>query len=185
MLNIMKSITQHPIIQICWMVDNMEAAARRWVDIMGAGPFFLIPHITDMTESITYKGQPSTLDQSSAVGQWGNIQIELFEQHCNSPAGMREFISPGHVHHMTWAVQDFETEFKRLVDMGFPNVTMGRGKSSGKRFGWFDATAVLGTLIEIYEESEEIREFYRKIARAAEYWKGENPIRQISELKYV
>ena len=185
MQNMIKSITQHPIIQICWLVDDMEAAARRWVDIMGAGPFSLIPHITDMTENITYKGQPSTLDQSSAVGQWGTMQIELFEQHCNSPAGMREFISPGHVHHMTWAVQDFDAEFKRLVDMGFQSVTTGRGKGNGKRFGWFDATAVLGTLIEVYEDSEAIRAFYRKIAKAADGWTGENPIRRFDELKYV
>ena len=185
MENVIKSITQHPIIQICWMVDDMEAAARRWVEIMGAGPFFLIPHITDGGENVTYKGQPSTLDQSSAIGQWGTIQIELFEQHCDSPAGMRELIAPGQVHHMTWMVEDFDSEFKRLEDMGFSNVWTAQMKKDGKRIGWFDATAVLGTLIEVYEDSNAIRGFYRKIAKAAEGWKGENPIRRFEELKFV
>ena len=39
------AITPHPIVQMCWVVDDMEAAAVQWVKTMGAGPFFLLPHI--------------------------------------------------------------------------------------------------------------------------------------------
>ena len=64
-----ETITPHPIVQMCWMVDDMETAAMQWVQTMGAGPFFLLPHI--QLDELTYRGKPAKLDQSSAVGQWG------------------------------------------------------------------------------------------------------------------
>ena len=49
-------VTPHPIVQMCWVVDDMEAAALQWVKIMGAGPFFRIPHI--QLDELTYRGKP-------------------------------------------------------------------------------------------------------------------------------
>ena len=174
-----ESIMKHPIIQMCWVVDNMEAAAKRWVETMGAGPFFLMPHI--QFDEVTYRGKPSTLDQSSAVGQWGHLQIELFEQHCNSPAGMRDVFKPGQLQHMTWVVDDLDAESRRLEALGFENVCSCRPRK-GWRIRWFDARSLLGTLIEVYEENAGMRRLYHAVAQAAENWKGERSIRSLHEL---
>jgi len=180
MNDIIKSISQNPIVQICWVVDDMEKAARRWIDIMGAGPFFLIPHIE--FEEVIYRGKPSTLDQSSAIGQWGSIQVELFEQHCNSPAGMRDLFAPGQIQHMTWMVDDLEAESHRLEALGFPEIWSCKLAAGGLRIKWFDAKSILGSLIEVYEDNPGIRMPYGAVAKAAESWRGENPIRRIDEL---
>lgn len=173
-------ITKRPIIQICWLVDDMEKAARRWIELMGAGPFFLIRHIE--FEELTYMGKPSTLDQSSAVGQWGPIQVELFEQHCNSPAGFRDYFSPGQIQHVTWAVDNFDEETRRLEGMGLPNVWSCKLAGAEMRINWFDARPVVGTMVEIYETNEIIRMMYKKVSEAARDWNGERPIRESNEL---
>ena len=175
-----KPVIQKPIIQICWVVDDMEAAARRWIDMMGAGPFFLIPHI--QFDEVIYRGKPSTLDQSSSIGQWGSVQIELFEQHCNSPAGMGEMFGPGQLHHMTWLTEDLEAEARRLEALGFPEVWSCKMAGNDLRIKWFDAKSTLGHLIEVYEDNLGIRMSYEAVAKASEGWKGENPIRRIEEL---
>jgi len=51
--------------------------------------------------------------------------------------------------------------------------------SSGMCFAWFDTRAVLGARVEVYEESDLMRCFNRRVAQAAEGWSGENPIRSL------
>ncbi len=176
------SIAQRPIIQICWKVDNMEAAARQWSALMGAGPFFLVPHI--QFDDLIDRGKPATLDQSSAVGQWGSVQVELFEQHCDSPSILRDMFAPGStgLQHMTWVADDLDSETRRMEGLGFPRVWSCKLRESGMRIAMFDTRPVLGALSEVYEENASIRQFYRAIAQAAKGWKGEDPVRSIGDL---
>jgi len=51
--------------------------------------------------------------------------------------------------------------------------------SSGMCRAWFDTRVVLGAMVEVYEESDLMRRFYRRVAQAAEGWSGENPIRSL------
>jgi hypothetical protein len=175
-----EAITPHPIVQMCWVVDDMEAAALQWVKTTGAGPFFLIPHIR--LDELTYRGKPAALDQSSAVGQWGSIQVELFQQHCDNPSGAREMFAPGQtgVQHLTWFADDMDAETRRLNALGFATVMTCRLPAiGGMRLAWFDTRAVLGAMAEVYEESALMRRFYQRVARAAEGWNGEEPIRSL------
>ena len=175
-----ETITPHPIVQMCWMVDDMEAAALQWVKTIGAGPFFLLPHI--QLDDLTYRGKPGTLDQSSAVGQWGTVQVELFQQHCNNPSGAREMFAPGQtgLQHITWFVDDIDAETRRLNALGFDTVMTCRLPAvGGLRLAWYDTRKVFGAMVEVYEEGDLMRRFYSRVARAAENWHGENPVRSL------
>jgi len=64
--------------------------------------------------------------------------------------------------------------------MGFDTVMTCRLPAiGGMRLAWYDATKVLGAMVEVYEESDLMRRFYRRVAKAAEGWTGENPIRSL------
>lgn len=174
------TITPYPIVQMCWVVDDMDTAARQWIQAMGAGPFFRIPHI--QLDELTYRGKRAILDQSSAVGQWGTVQVELFQQHCNNPSGAREMFGPGQtgIQHLTWFASDLDAETRRLNAMGFDTVMTCRLPAvGGMRLGWYDTRKVLGAMVEVYEESDLMRRFYRRVAKAADGWTGENPIRSL------
>jgi Glyoxalase/Bleomycin resistance protein/Dioxygenase superfamily len=174
------TITPHPIVQMCWVVDDMDAAALQWVKTMGAGPFFRIPHI--QLDELTYRGKPAQLDQSSAVGQWGAVQVELFQQHCNNPSGAREMYAPGQtgIQHLTWFAPDIEAETQRLNALGFETVMTCRLPAiGGMRLAWYDTRKVLGAMAEVYEDCDLMRKFYQRVAKAAEGWNGENPVRSL------
>jgi methylmalonyl-CoA/ethylmalonyl-CoA epimerase len=175
-----ESIGPPPIVQICWVVDSIEVAVPRWIEATGAGPFFLAAHIP--FEDLTYRGKPSQLDQSSAIGQWGGVQVELFEQHCDNPSGARDMYPRGEtgLQHMTWFADDLDLETARLEALGFPVVMTGRLPSMGRmRLAWFDARALLGVMIEVYEESDLMRRLYSKVARAAQGWDGSDPLHSL------
>ena len=178
--NDIEKITPHPIVQMCWVVDDMDAAALQWVKMMGAGPFFRVPHI--QLDELTYRGKPAKLDQSSAVGQWGTVQVELFQQHCQNPSGAREMFAPGQtgVQHLTWFADDLDAETRRLNAMGFDTVMTCRLPAiGGMRLAWYDTRKVVGAMVEVYEDCDLMRKFYQRVATAAEGWNGENPIRSL------
>jgi hypothetical protein len=171
--------THGKIVQLCWVVDNATAAAEWWASTTGAGPFYMLPHIP--FGKLTYRGQPAELDQSSAFGQWGAIQLELFEQHCRNPSGARDMFSRGQsgIQHMAWFAEDFEAEVARLNRLGFDTVmTAEMPHLDDVRIAWVDTRPALGVMVEVYEDGPLLRRGYRQIARAAENWDGSNPVRE-------
>jgi Glyoxalase/Bleomycin resistance protein/Dioxygenase superfamily len=173
-------VVGHPIVQMCWVVDDIETAVSAWAMSVGAGPFHLAAHIE--FGELTYWGVPATLDQSSALGQWGPVQLELLQQHCDSPSGVREMRDDGHLglHHVTWFADDIEAEGDRLRALGFDEVmTATLPVMGGMRIAWYDTRPLLGCMAEIYEESQLMRRFYQRIADAAVGWDGSEPLRPL------
>src|SRR5215831_4825997 len=85
------TITPYPIVQMCWVVDDMDTAALQWVKTVGAGPFFRIPQI--QIDELTYRGKAATLDQSSAVCAGAAPEIQRAGEHrnrCPDPCGDRK-----------------------------------------------------------------------------------------------
>jgi len=41
MIDKIEAVISRPIVQICWVVDDLEAAAMRWVKTLGVGPWFI------------------------------------------------------------------------------------------------------------------------------------------------
>jgi hypothetical protein len=68
-----------PVVQLGYVVPDIRRAMRHWTEVIGVGPFYLIEH-TPFTQ-VYYKGTPAKIDQSAALAQWGDIQVELVEQH--------------------------------------------------------------------------------------------------------
>jgi hypothetical protein len=169
-----------PIIQMCWAVDDIPAAVGTWVNAVGAGPFYLAAHIE--FADVTYRGAPAALDQSSALGQWGSIQLELLQQHCDNPSGVLEMRAAGQtgLQHVTWFADDLEREGQRLRRRGFDEVmTASLPVMRGMRIAWFDTRPLLGCMAEVYEDSTLMRRFDRRIADAATGWHGSEPLRPL------
>ncbi len=176
----MATVGQYPIFQQAHFVNDLEAACHRWNELFGAGPFFLAPHIA--FRDLTYRGAPATMDQSSAVGQWGAVQVELFQQHCDSPSPARELLADGvtGVQHMTWFADDLDAEGARLRALGFDELMTARlPVMNDMRIAWFDARPLLGCAVEVYEETAVMRKFYARIAKASVDWDGRDPLRSL------
>ena len=69
----------HPIFQVAYLVNDLEAGARRWTDLFGAGPWYVAPH--HRTDRFRYRGEPTEADVSYAFAYCGGTMIQLVEQH--------------------------------------------------------------------------------------------------------
>ena len=67
---------EHSVIkQIAYVVDDLDAAIARWVEVVRAGPFFRIDGAS--IADVPYRGQPVEAQLSLAIGNSGGVQIEL------------------------------------------------------------------------------------------------------------
>jgi len=161
--------------QNAWVVDDLQAAMRRWIDTCGVGPFFVLEHVT--MEDLTYRGRPAKLDFSIAIAQAGRMQIELVQQHCDNPSVYRDSVPKGQdaFHHVALFAQDFDRELAAYQDHGCEAVTTGRFGSM--RVAYIDARHETQCVIELLEESQPVRDHFRMIAETAASWDGRDPIR--------
>lgn len=148
---------------------------RHWIETCGVGPFFVLEHVP--MEALTYRGQPVKLDFSMALAQAGGMQIELVQQHCDTPSVYRDSVPKGQsaFHHLALFAKDFDRELAAYQARGCGAVQT--GKFGSMRVAYIDARHETQCVIELLEESQPVRDHFRMIADAAASWNGGNPIR--------
>jgi catechol 2,3-dioxygenase-like lactoylglutathione lyase family enzyme len=167
-----------PPVQVAYAVPDAVSAAQRWV-ALGAGPFYVRPHIPLV--DVVHRGAPSTFDHTSAYGQWGQVMVELVQDHGSVPSVVRDSFGPGEsgLHHLAFFVDDLDDTSARLEGAGHPLVMSACSASGGVRFRFHDALASHGHLFEIYPRDEHLVRFYATVAAASRGWDGTDPVRML------
>ena len=166
-------------VQIAYAVPDASAAATAWASDFGAGPFFVRPHIELV--DVVYRGRPGTFDHTAAYGQWGSLMVELVVDHGAGDSPIRDVLAPGEsgLHHMAFIVEDLHETVKALVRAGH-EIAMSARTTNGTEFHFVDTWAAYGHMIELYERSDRLLDFYRMVARAAVAWNGDEPVRMLA-----
>ena len=166
-------------VQIAYAVPDANAAARAWARDFGAGPFFVRPHIALV--DVVYRGRPGTFDHTAAYGQWGALMVELIVDHGGAESPIRDMYSPGEtgLHHLAFIVDDLHETLKTLVAAGY-EIAMSARTAGATEFHFVDATATHGHMLELYQRSDRLRDFYAMIASAARDWDGHDPVRTLA-----
>ncbi len=81
-----------PVMQLGFVVPDLDRAMEHWTGNVGVGPFYVLQHI-QFAEAL-YRGQPTDADISVAVAQWGEVQVELIQQFNDSPFDLLAFPVP-------------------------------------------------------------------------------------------
>jgi hypothetical protein len=115
-------------------------------------------------------GAPAVFDHSSAYGQWGDVMVELVQEH--TPP----LVAPGRVHHLAFMVAALPAAMAWCVERGWPELLLAE-TSTGQAFAFMDARDDLGHLVELYAPSDRLLAFYAAVADAAEGWDGRQPVR--------
>ncbi len=163
--------------QLAFVVDDLEAAALRWVEAHGVGPFFVLP--ATGPRPARYRGEPSELDLQLAVTQAGPVQIELVHQRCDNPSVFRDVYGAGQagVHHLATMTDDFDATLAHHRELGHEPVTeldAGTG-----RVAYLDTMGPLGLMTEVVERSEAFTRMLAGTARVCASWDGTDPIRTV------
>jgi len=175
------TVLARPIHHLGYVVDEIEPAVDWAVATLGAGPFFLIPHLA--FDTCTFRGEPAAYDHSSAFGQWGPFKVELTVVHSSDPPELAELIGGhapqvghvGHVGHVGLVVDDLESESAALEAAGLP--VFHTGSSGPVSASWHDARDRLGHHVELLQRCPELDGFYELIRSSAVGWDGSDPLR--------
>ena len=170
----------HKVLQVAYVVNDVRAAAERWIKTFGVGPFYILENAP--VENPIYRGKPQEVKFSAGLAQAGDIHIELIEQHCDSPSCYRDLIPKGQegFHHVGVIVEDYDKEVARYEEMGFPVASS--GEFGPLKFCYVDTSPVMHGMVEVLEDLPFIHNYFANIRKAAENWDGSDPIRNANDL---
>ncbi|MGK2287156.1 VOC family protein [Pedomonas sp. V897] len=165
------------VMQLAYVPADFDAALRYWTETMGVGPFFLFDHMT--MEDFKYKGQPTDAVFSVAIAYWNDIQIELIQQHNDSPSIYKQWRDAGldGLHHTCIVVPDLKKA--RAVCLEAGATILQEGRAPGVEALYVDTGGGPGSILELIEIAEETRGAFDTIRNAARDWDGTNPLRPI------
>lgn len=162
------------ICQIAYLVPDIQAAMRHYSDALGVGPWLFLEHWR--SEIQKYRGEPTDLDMSVALGFSGSMMVELIEQHDDTPSVYKEVLDArGYgFHHFGVSTRDFDADCARYVARGyevaFEAVTP---KWLGNaRVNYLDSRTDLSGMIELCEMTPEFEAATLAIKQPSEHWDG-------------
>lgn len=170
-----------PVRQIAYFVADVRTAALAHHRRFGSGPYFVAEHIP--LRKAVHRGIESTLDHTSAYGQWGKVMVEFVQQNNPGPSAFHDLYPEGSarsgLHHLAVFVDDLPAAIARFNAAGCETALYAE-MNDGFPFAMIDLVAETGHMLELYQPLPRLTEFYDFVARAAEGFDGNDPVRTIS-----
>lgn len=165
-----------PVMQLSYCPADYDAALAHWISL-GAGPFFEMPHV--QLENVKFRGHPSDIDFSMALGYLGDIQIELIRQHNDAPSMFTEWRAAGHegVQHMCVLVDDIVDTRRRVAAQGGTVLQEATLPGGAGAVIYVDTGGGPGTVIEYLQIVAAARQGFTMMREAHRNWDGSDPIR--------
>ena len=179
----MKRISLGPVIHLAFVVENLEQAINGWVEVTGAGPFFIKEDIE--MHDVYYKGNPVSPDfrMRFAIGYLGEMGIELIQQLTDTPFVYKDLIDEkgGGWHHIWLNADDYHAEIKKLESLG-GEIAMEGAFNDGSKFCYVDTTATIGGMVELMQIPEPIIDALHLMKSAHKGWNRQDPVRAFPEI---
>jgi hypothetical protein len=145
---------------------------------MGAGPFFRsdrLPH------DHFFEGgrEAATPDLSVALGNWGDLQIELICPNGNGSSTWHDFLKStgGGLHHISVWSTTYDQHVALAIETGLHPVCHGK-ISNGPRYSYFDAGVPGQPLLEIADYTPSLAALFGHVRDAARGWDGSDAVRK-------
>jgi len=160
-----------------YVVADLRTAVAGFSELTGAGPFFLSENV-HLDEVTTGSGAPATYEHSSAIGQLGDIAVEFMTVHSSSPSSVQSsltaFSLPA-LHHVAWAVDDWDAVVRALDEEGAPSYM--KARFGEMRTSYHDASHLIGHHLEIHRKNPDLTAFFGMIREASIGWDGSDALR--------
>jgi hypothetical protein len=164
------------IMQMAYIVENLEQAIEQWCALGKAGPFTIMESFD--IENMAYRGETcESLDLRLALGNSDGLCIEFIEQKCDTPSVYRDVIaSRGYgFHHWAYITKSFDYEVDTQIARGMEVAFSGK-VAVGERYAYIDSPTVVHGMVEIIEYSQAVDELFTGIEQAARDWDGKQLI---------
>jgi methylmalonyl-CoA/ethylmalonyl-CoA epimerase len=141
------------VLQICVVVDDIDAYMRRYNDDYGIGPWIIYDFNKDTVSNMTICGKKVDYSMKIALCDFHNVQWELIEPTSDNSI-YAEFLKkngPG-LHHIAFATENYEETIQDMADR--ENHEIQGGNFHGLTYTYLDTNKDLGFIAEIYNTPE-------------------------------
>ncbi len=167
------------IVQIAYLVDDIEAAMAHWLAQAGLGPWTWFRDIALDTE---FDGHDFTMHIHEALAYMGDLQIQLVQSldpiEVVTPYQDHLRASRFGVHHTAFFADDFEATLARAQAQGFERTCTMKDKA-GFRYAYCQSSTMPDVWIEFLESYPALHTIFEDGIAAAASWDGTDPIRAI------
>jgi hypothetical protein len=162
-----------PIRQFGFIVSDLDAAIAQWVGV-GVAPWLVMRELP--MEGCRYRGEQSEPVISLALANSGEMQIELIEQHGETPSIYREFLERAGTgfHQIAYWPDDVGAVVAAAVADGWTEVWSGDAGGT-TRFSYLERADSPATVVELMELNDQTRAMGAKIRDAAAAWAPGQP----------
>jgi hypothetical protein len=162
-----------------YVVRDIQAAMKHWVEVLGVGPWFYIEQVKP--DYFRHRGVESPIEMSIALANSGDLQIELIQQRNDAPSMYKEFLDAGFegLQHMSYWTHDYQAIYDRAKSLGYTVGHEGQLGGEKGRFCYFDTQSHPGTVVELSDISGNKGPFFEHIRQVALDWDGSDPIRSV------
>ncbi len=140
------------VAQIAWVVDDVEAAVRRYHERFGVGPWHFYTYGPPLVKRASYRGRPSRARMRVALSYFGPMRVELIEP-VEGPSIYHEFVERcGYgVHHLGVVVEDMDEALRAAAEAGYTMIQDGSGfgLDGDGHYAYLDTEADLGVIYEL------------------------------------
>lgn len=164
------------VIQMAYVVKDIQRSIAHWIDDLKVGPWFLLDHFTGIAP--VYRGAPSLADVKIAMAFAGHMQIELIQPNDDHPSVYREAIAQrgyGH-HHIGLGCADVEAAIDAYQKRGY-SLAFKAGVPTGGDVAYLQADPADASFIELIPATPGMDETFTRFWRASVEWDGADPIR--------
>ncbi len=168
--------------QIGHVVDDLVSAAQRWARVFGIGPFHVLP-VADQQLTMP-DGEVRSIRIQVAAAQAGPVQIELIQQHGDTPSIYRDWSrgTTSGVHQLATVTDDYDAKKAHYERLGLPIA----GESLGGRFrvAYVDTSDEFGFYTEIIESTPGFLRQLGVVSETCATWDGTDPVRILTRDGY-
>jgi hypothetical protein len=156
-----------------YVVDELDAAARRLHAQFGAGPFFSIEQVP--VTNVTSRGEPGAFIHGAAFGMCNQVPVELMQIARITPERADQRFSrvdAPRIQHVAYVLPRTEVDAVRaeLEARGLPEYL--RSQHGDIETTLHDAGATFGHDLELHADNDGLRAFFTLVRQAAEGWDG-------------
>lgn len=164
------------IIQMAYVVEDIQASIAWWIDHARTGPWFLLESF--WAEDQCYRGVPSSADVSIAMAFAGHMNIELIQPKDDHPSVYREIVDRrGHgFHHIGLCVEDVEAEIEAYRARGYELAFRAKVPTGGAVAYMDDGRNEPG-FVELIPATPGMDETFTRFWQASVDWDGADPVR--------
>ena len=162
-------LSQYPIFQYAYYVNDLEASINKWAKLYYAGPFVMVPH--HVTDKFHYSGQDIEADVSYAFGYLGDMMIQFIQQHDDKPSIYRDMYKKGEngFHHVGVLVPNVQEEVRRFQAAGYEVACDLWG---GDYVAYMDCRKAMGCFFELHGDAPVICKLFYGWQTMHEEWDG-------------